>query len=101
MRRWRSLPRGRYAAIRWKRNMLAMAAPRTALILSADRRLHYRRNPCERIPCCDPHRLAEIRAPKSLRSGNWKGEMDAAHAHPGSYVEYVARSGHEAPGVHT
>jgi ATPase subunit of ABC transporter with duplicated ATPase domains len=22
------------------------------------------------------------------------------HAYPGSYVEYVARSGHEAPGVH-
>jgi len=26
---------------------------------------------------------------------------DAAHAYPGSYVEYVARTGHEAPGVHT
>jgi ATPase subunit of ABC transporter with duplicated ATPase domains len=25
---------------------------------------------------------------------------DAAHAYPGSYVEYVARTGHEAPGVH-
>ena len=26
---------------------------------------------------------------------------DTAHAYPGSYVEYVARTGHEAPGVHT
>src|SRR5476649_1321759 len=26
---------------------------------------------------------------------------DKAHAFPGSYVEYVARTGHEAPGVHT
>jgi ATPase subunit of ABC transporter with duplicated ATPase domains len=26
---------------------------------------------------------------------------DAAHAYPGSYVDYVARTGHEAPGVHT
>jgi ATPase subunit of ABC transporter with duplicated ATPase domains len=26
---------------------------------------------------------------------------DAAHTYPGSYVEYVARTGHEAPGVHT
>ena len=26
---------------------------------------------------------------------------DGAHAYPGSYVEYVARTGHEAPGVHT
>jgi ATPase subunit of ABC transporter with duplicated ATPase domains len=26
---------------------------------------------------------------------------DKAHAYPGSYVEYVARTGHEAPGVHT
>ena len=25
---------------------------------------------------------------------------DAPHAYPGSYVEYVARTGHEAPGVH-
>jgi len=26
---------------------------------------------------------------------------DAAHTYPGSYVEYVARTGHEAPGVHS
>jgi ATPase subunit of ABC transporter with duplicated ATPase domains len=26
---------------------------------------------------------------------------DKPHAYPGSYVEYVARTGHEAPGVHT
>jgi len=25
---------------------------------------------------------------------------DEPHAYPGSYVEYVARTGHEAPGVH-
>jgi ATPase subunit of ABC transporter with duplicated ATPase domains len=25
---------------------------------------------------------------------------DAPHAYPGSYVEYVERTGHEAPGVH-
>ena len=26
--------------------------------------------------------------------------IDSPHAYPGSYVEYVARTGHEAPGVH-
>ena len=26
---------------------------------------------------------------------------DTAHVYPGSYVDYVARTGHEAPGVHT
>ena len=26
--------------------------------------------------------------------------MDSPHAYPGSYVEYVERTGHEAPGVH-
>src|SRR6266851_2900317 len=97
MRRWRSLPRGRYAAIRWKRNMLAMATPRTALILSADRRLHYRRNLCERIPCCDPHRLAEIRAANFLRSGNWKGEMDAAPAEQTTIDQSPSLSNGSAP----
>jgi ATPase subunit of ABC transporter with duplicated ATPase domains len=27
--------------------------------------------------------------------------VDEPHAYPGSYVEYVARTGHEAPGVHS
>jgi ATPase subunit of ABC transporter with duplicated ATPase domains len=35
-----------------------------------------------------------------LELGGESGTDAAPHAYPGSYVEYVARSGHEAPGVH-
>jgi ATPase subunit of ABC transporter with duplicated ATPase domains len=35
-----------------------------------------------------------------LELGGESGTDREAHAYPGSYVEYVARSGHEAPGVH-
>ena len=36
-----------------------------------------------------------------LELGGESGTDAAPHAYPGSYVEYVAHSGHEAPGVHT
>jgi ATPase subunit of ABC transporter with duplicated ATPase domains len=35
-----------------------------------------------------------------LELGGESGTDSHAHAYPGSYVEYVARTGHEAPGVH-
>ncbi|MEP6915593.1 MAG: ABC-F family ATP-binding cassette domain-containing protein [Acidobacteriota bacterium] len=35
-----------------------------------------------------------------LELGGESGTDAAPHAYPGSYVEYVARTGHEAPGVH-
>jgi ATPase subunit of ABC transporter with duplicated ATPase domains len=35
-----------------------------------------------------------------LELGGESGTDAQPHAYPGSYVEYVARSGHEAPGVH-
>ncbi len=35
-----------------------------------------------------------------LELGGDSGTDTTPHAYPGSYVEYVARSGHEAPGVH-
>src|SRR4051812_25785190 len=35
-----------------------------------------------------------------LELGGDSGTDTHAHAYPGSYVEYVARTGHEAPGVH-
>jgi ATPase subunit of ABC transporter with duplicated ATPase domains len=35
-----------------------------------------------------------------LELGGESGTDVQAHAYPGSYVEYVARTGHEAPGVH-
>jgi ATPase subunit of ABC transporter with duplicated ATPase domains len=35
-----------------------------------------------------------------LELGGESGVDAHAHAYPGSYVEYVARTGHEAPGVH-
>jgi ATPase subunit of ABC transporter with duplicated ATPase domains len=35
-----------------------------------------------------------------LELGGESGTDAHAHAYPGSYVEYVARTGHEAPGVH-
>src|SRR6187431_3201569 len=36
-----------------------------------------------------------------LELGGETGTETAPHLYPGSYVEYVARTGHEAPGVHT
>jgi ATPase subunit of ABC transporter with duplicated ATPase domains len=36
-----------------------------------------------------------------LELGGESGTDAEPHAYPGSYVEYVARTGHEAPGVHT
>jgi ATPase subunit of ABC transporter with duplicated ATPase domains len=33
--------------------------------------------------------------------GGETGVDPEPHLYPGSYVEYVARTGHEAPGVHT
>jgi ATPase subunit of ABC transporter with duplicated ATPase domains len=36
-----------------------------------------------------------------LELGGESGTDAQPHAYPGSYVEYVARTGHEAPGVHT
>ncbi len=35
-----------------------------------------------------------------LELGGESGTESQPHAYPGSYTEYVARSGHEAPGVH-
>jgi ATPase subunit of ABC transporter with duplicated ATPase domains len=39
-------------------------------------------------------------ANRVLELGGESGTEAEPHAYPGSYVEYVARSGHEAPGVH-
>ena len=36
-----------------------------------------------------------------LELGGESGTERAPHVYPGSYVEYVARTGHEAPGVHS
>ncbi len=36
-----------------------------------------------------------------LELGGESGVEATPHAYPGSYIEYVARTGHEAPGVHT
>jgi ATPase subunit of ABC transporter with duplicated ATPase domains len=36
-----------------------------------------------------------------LELGGESGTDSHAHAYPGSYVEYVARTGHEAPGIHS
>jgi ATPase subunit of ABC transporter with duplicated ATPase domains len=35
-----------------------------------------------------------------LELGGESGTDAEPHAYPGSYVEYVERTGHEAPGVH-
>jgi ATPase subunit of ABC transporter with duplicated ATPase domains len=35
-----------------------------------------------------------------LELGGESGTDSQPHAYPGSYVEYVARTGHEAPGIH-
>ena len=35
-----------------------------------------------------------------LELGGESGVDAEPHAYPGSYIEYVARTGHEAPGVH-
>ncbi len=36
-----------------------------------------------------------------LELGGESGTERTPHAYPGSYIEYVARTGHEAPGTHT
>jgi ATPase subunit of ABC transporter with duplicated ATPase domains len=36
-----------------------------------------------------------------LELGGESGTDTTPHAYPGSYVEYVARTGHEAPGIHS
>ena len=36
-----------------------------------------------------------------LELGGESGTDAEPHVYPGSYIEYVARTGHEAPGVHT
>jgi len=36
-----------------------------------------------------------------LELGGESGTETQPHAYPGSYAEYVARTGHEAPGVHS
>jgi len=36
-----------------------------------------------------------------LELGGESGTDAHAHAYPGSYIEYVARTGHEAPGIHS
>ena len=36
-----------------------------------------------------------------LELGGESGTEAAPHAYPGSYIEYVARTGHEAPGIHS
>jgi ATPase subunit of ABC transporter with duplicated ATPase domains len=36
-----------------------------------------------------------------LELGGESGTEAQPHLYPGSYVEYVERTGHEAPGVHT
>jgi ATPase subunit of ABC transporter with duplicated ATPase domains len=35
-----------------------------------------------------------------LELGGESGRDSEPHIYPGSYAEYVARTGHEAPGVH-
>ena len=35
-----------------------------------------------------------------LELGGESGTEAQPHVYPGTYVEYVARTGHEAPGVH-
>ena len=35
-----------------------------------------------------------------LELGGESGTETKLHAYPGSYIEYVQRTGHEAPGVH-
>lgn len=36
----------------------------------------------------------------TLELGGESGVDARPHAYPGSYIEYVERTGHEAPGVH-
>jgi ATPase subunit of ABC transporter with duplicated ATPase domains len=36
-----------------------------------------------------------------LELGGESGKDSHPHAYPGSYVEYVDRTGHEAPGIHS
>ena len=51
----------------------------------------------------DRHDRAFLRALSNrvIELGGESGTDAEPHLYTGSYVEYVARTGHEAPGVHT
>ena len=60
----------------------------------------------QRLRGHDAVRVARPRVPARARATacwNWAARAASTrepHAYPGSYVEYVQRTGHEAPGVH-
>lgn len=46
------------------------------------------------------HSNADPATLEALELGSESGSEPEPHLYPGSYSEHVARSGHEAPGVH-
>ena len=54
-------------------------------------------------PCCSSRTIARSCARSAIACWSWAGRAGtetAPHVYPGSYIEYVERTGHEAPGVH-
>ena len=57
-----------------------------------------------RARCSSSRTIAHSCVVSAIASSSWAGRAGSRlqpHLYPGSYVEYVTRTGHEAPGVHS
>ena len=105
----RALGRREDAAGAWRAccsnppNFLVLDEPTNHLDLATKEMLHRRAARTSRARCCSCRTTARSCAALSNRVLELGGEsgIDAEpHLYPGLDVEYVQRTGHEAPGVH-
>ena len=95
-------PRARAHAARI-RPTSSCSTSRPTTSISRRRRCCSTRSRTSTAPCCSCRTTARSSARLSnrvLELGGESGTEAQPHLYPGSYVEYVERTGHEAPGVH-
>ena len=83
-------------------NFLVLDEPTNHLDLATKEMLVAALTPFEGTMLFVSHDRSFLRglSTRVLELGGESGTDTQPHAYPGSYVEYVARTGHEAPGVH-
>jgi ATPase subunit of ABC transporter with duplicated ATPase domains len=83
-------------------NLLVLDEPTNHLDLATKEMLVRSLSSFEETMIFVSHDRAFLRGLSSrvLELGGESGTDAQPHAYPGSYVEYVQRTGHEAPGVH-